>query len=235
MPNLTLGFQERVKIDAPSSAAAAGAAPEDFNSSSIPAGRRIILEGVTYHPCVRKMVKGAEVRSLAFVPPDGGPFELMGYRVMTTKPKPPVVAEINVTRHGATRLSITVQVKGAANDVVIAIPVPPDASAPKFHRSAGAAKYAPEASEIRWTIRSLVSHQPASLDVEVGLPAVRAPDANMSRCVKVTFVTPNVTASGLQPRYLRVVERQLGYTVLPWVKYETRSGQYNVRMPNIEG
>jgi AP-1 complex subunit mu len=46
--------------------------------------------------------------------------------------------------------------------------------------------------------------------------------------VRVTFEIPYNTASGLQVKYLKVVEKD-GYSALPWVRYITRSNGYEFR------
>ena len=46
------------------------------------------------------------------------------------------------------------------------------------------------------------------------------------RPIAVNFEIPYYTASGLQVRYLKIVEKS-GY---PWVRYITRNGDYQLRM-----
>ena len=41
-------------------------------------------------------------------------------------------------------------------------------------------------------------------------------------------------AAGLQVRYLKVVDKS-GYQALPWVRYITEAGEYEVRMPGVGG
>jgi AP-1 complex subunit mu len=45
---------------------------------------------------------------------------------------------------------------------------------------------------------------------------------------QVRFEVPYFTVSGIQVRYLKIVERS-GYTALPWVRYITQSGDYSIR------
>ena len=49
------------------------------------------------------------------------------------------------------------------------------------------------------------------------------------RPISVNFEIPYYTASGLQVRYLKIVEKS-GYQALPWVRYITRNGDYQLRM-----
>jgi AP-1 complex subunit mu len=45
----------------------------------------------------------------------------------------------------------------------------------------------------------------------------------------VQFELPYFTVSGIQVRYLKIVERS-GYQALPWVRYITQAGDYFLRM-----
>ena len=49
------------------------------------------------------------------------------------------------------------------------------------------------------------------------------------RPIAVNFEIPYYTASSLQVRYLKIVEKS-GYQALPWVRYITRNGDYQLRM-----
>jgi hypothetical protein len=45
--------------------------------------------------------------------------------------------------------------------------------------------------------------------------------------INIKFEIPYFTVSGIQVRYLKVVEKS-GYQALPWVRYITRGGDYQV-------
>jgi AP-1 complex subunit mu len=49
--------------------------------------------------------------------------------------------------------------------------------------------------------------------------------------ISVKFEIPYYTASGIQVRYLKIVEKS-GYPALPWVRYITQHGGYLLRMPD---
>ena len=49
------------------------------------------------------------------------------------------------------------------------------------------------------------------------------------RSIQVRFEIPYFTVSGVQVRYLKVLEKS-GYTALPWVRYITQNGDYQLRM-----
>ena len=47
--------------------------------------------------------------------------------------------------------------------------------------------------------------------------------------IEVKFEIPYFTVSGLQVRYLKIIEKS-GYQALPWVRYITTNGNYQLRM-----
>ena len=67
-----------------------------------------------------------------------------------------------------------------------------------------------------------------------GLPSVAADDAAEAskwrkRSIKVGFEIPYFTVSGMQVRYLKILEKS-GYAALPWVRYITQGGDYEIRL-----
>jgi len=65
-----------------------------------------------------------------------------------------------------------------------------------------------------------------------GLPSVSHEDVDESGIgkapIKVGFEIPYFTVSGIQVRYLKIIEKS-GYQALPWVRYITQNGQYQIR------
>lgn len=47
--------------------------------------------------------------------------------------------------------------------------------------------------------------------------------------IRVRFEIPYFTVSGIQVRYLKIIEKS-GYQALPWVRYITQNGDYQLRM-----
>ena len=47
--------------------------------------------------------------------------------------------------------------------------------------------------------------------------------------IGVKFEIPYFTVSGIQVRYLKIIEKS-GYQALPWVRYITQNGDYQLRM-----
>merc|ERR1711865_1133493 len=62
-----------------------------------------------------------------------------------------------------------------------------------------------------------------------GLPSVTCEDTDKKKPLSVKFEIPYFTVSGIQVRYLKIIERS-GYQALPWVRYITQNGTYELRM-----
>ncbi|KAF8902867.1 Mu homology domain-containing protein [Gymnopilus junonius] len=63
-----------------------------------------------------------------------------------------------------------------------------------------------------------------------GLPSVKSEqDLEKRPPITVKFEIPYFTVSGIQVRYLKIVEKS-GYQALPWVRYITQNGDdYSLR------
>jgi len=219
MPECRLGLNDRVLFEAQGRAGRA---------------RAVDLEDVKFHQCVRLARFDAD-RTISFVPPDGA-FDLMTYRV-SREIAPLLEVECHVSRPSRSRVEYRVKLKAAfkersaATGVELALPLPADAIAPSARASVGAATYAPERSALLWTIRSLPGGKDALLRAKFNLPSVAAEEQAPGRGapIKVSFEVPYYTVSGIQVRYLKVVEKA-GYQALPWVRYVTQAGEYEVRL-----
>ena len=64
-----------------------------------------------------------------------------------------------------------------------------------------------------------------------GLPSVNQVDNFCKQPIQVKYEIPYFTISGIQVRYLKIVEKS-GYQALPWVRYITQDGEYFMRMPD---
>uniref|UniRef100_A0A7N8Y5H7 Adaptor related protein complex 1 subunit mu 3 n=1 Tax=Mastacembelus armatus TaxID=205130 RepID=A0A7N8Y5H7_9TELE len=62
-----------------------------------------------------------------------------------------------------------------------------------------------------------------------GLPSVESDELEAKRPITVNFEIPYFTVSGIQVRYLKIIEKS-GYQALPWVRYITQSGGENRHM-----
>lgn len=116
--------------------------------------------------------------------------------------------------------------RSTANNVEISIPVPDDADTPRFRTNIGAVHYAPEISAIVWKIKQFGGGKEFLMRAELGLPSVKGDDEHgggmtggfggsmggvrgegkAKRPISVKFEIPYFTTSGIQVRYLKIIE-----------------------------
>lgn len=196
-------------------------------------GRAVEMADVKLHQCVR-LDQFESDRVITFIPPDGD-FELMTYRT-SKKITPLVHVECKFSKRSATWVEMTIAARTqyrrstTATFVDILIPIPSDADKPEAKCSLGKLRYAPESSVLVWSLRGLSGGRRFSCLCKFHLPSVRSsdPKAMAKRPIQVKFEIPFFTASGFQVRYLKVTEKA-NYEALPWVRYITQSGDYQVR------
>lgn len=216
MPELRLGLNDKVL----------------FESTGRGKSKSVELEDVKFHQCVR-LSRFENDRTISFIPPDGE-FELMSYR-LNTHVKPLIWIESVIERHEHSRVEYMIKAKSqfkrrsTANNVEIIIPVPADADSPKFKTTIGSCKYAPEQNAVVWTIKSFPGGKEYLMRAHFGLPSVKSEDSLEGKPpIQVRFEIPYFTTSGIQVRYLKIIEKS-GYQALPWVRYITQNGDYQLR------
>jgi len=218
MPELRLGLNDRVQFEA------AGRSTK---------GKAIEMEDVNFHQCVR-LSRFDNDRTISFVPPDGE-FELMSYR-LTTQVKPLIWIEAVIDAKNS-KVEFLVKAKSmfktrsTANNVEITIPVPSDADSPKFRTNMGTVTYAPEKDACVWSIKAFPGGKEFLMRAHFGLPSIHNTEEEHKNRPPITvkFEIPYFTVSGVQVRYLKIIERS-GYQALPWVRYITQSGDYQIRI-----
>jgi AP-1 complex subunit mu len=69
------------------------------------------------------------------------------------------------------------------------------------------------------------------LKAKFGLPSIEAEETVVEKRppIRVKFEIPYFTVSGIQVRYLKIIEKS-GYQALPWVRYITTAGEYELRI-----
>ncbi|EMP24052.1 AP-1 complex subunit mu-1 [Chelonia mydas] len=202
-----------------------------FDNTGRGKSKSVELEDVKFHQCVR-LSRFENDRTISFIPPDGE-FELMSYR-LNTHVKPLIWIESVIEKHSHSRIEYMIKAKSqfkrrsTANNVEIHIPVPNDADSPKFKTTVGSVKWVPENSEIVWSIKSFPGGKEYLMRAHFGLPSVEAEDKEGKPPISVKFEIPYFTTSGIQVRYLKIIEKS-GYQALPWVRYITQNGDYQLR------
>jgi len=221
MPELRLGLNERVQFEA-------GGTKTEATGK----GKAIEMEDVQFHQCV-KLSRFEQDKIISFIPPDGE-FELMNYR-LNTSVKPLIWIEALVENHPGSRVEYLIKAKSqfkpksTANNVDIFIPVPRDADTPKFKASIGTVSYDPAKNRIIWNIKQFQGGREFLMRAHFGLPSIQDEDQAAKPPISVKFEIPYFTVSGIQVRYLKIIEKS-GYQALPWVRYITTSGDYLIRM-----
>lgn len=219
MPELKLGLNDKVLME---SSGRGGSSK-----------RGIDMEDVRFHQCVR-LTRFESDRTISFIPPDGD-FDLMTYR-LNTKVRPLIWVESVVEPHKGSRIEYMIKTRSnfkrqsSANNVEIIIPVPSDADSPRFKTSVGKVEYIPEKNCFIWKIKQFQGQKEFLMRAHFGLPSVSSEDYEPNKePIRVKFEIPYFTVSGIQVRYLKIVEKS-GYHALPWVRYITQNGDYMIRV-----
>ncbi|KAL8605872.1 AP-1 complex subunit mu-1 [Nucella lapillus] len=233
MPELRLGLNDKVLFESTGRGESKSVELEDvkFHQCVCGKSKSVELEDVKFHQCVR-LSRFENDRTISFIPPDGE-FELMSYR-LNTHVKPLIWVESVIERHAHSRVEYMIKAKSqfkrrsTANNVEIIITVPTDADTPKFKTTVGSCKYVPEVNSIIWSIKSFPGGKEFLMRAHFGLPSVENEDAEGRPPISIKFEIPYFTVSGIQVRYLKIIEKS-GYQALPWVRYITQNGDYQLR------
>lgn len=216
MPELRLGLNDKIL----------------FENIGRGKNKSVELEDVKFHQCVR-LSRFENDRTISFIPPDGD-FELMSYR-LNTQVKPLFWIEPVVEKFTHSRVEFMVKAKSqfkkrsTANNVEIWIPVPSDADGAKFKTSTGYCKYVPEKNCMVWYVKTFPGSKEYLMRAHFNLPSIEGEDREVKPPINVKFEIPYFTTSGIQVRYLKIIEKS-GYQALPWVRYITQNGDYQIRV-----
>eukprot|EP00882_Tetradesmus_deserticola_P004716 GHRQ01004970.1.p1 GENE.GHRQ01004970.1~~GHRQ01004970.1.p1 ORF type:complete len:426 (+),score=192.60 GHRQ01004970.1:97-1374(+) len=219
MPECKLGLNDKVLFEA-----------QGRNNRQ----KAVDLEDIKFHQCVR-LARFDNDRTISFIPPDGA-FDLMTYR-LSQNIKPLIWVECLVEHPSRSRTDYVVKARSqfkersVATNVEIILPLPSDATTPVTRCSQGSAVYAPEKSALVWQMRNFPGGKEYILRCHFNLPSVEAEEERQHKMppIKVKFEIPYFTVSGMQVRYLKVIEKS-GYQALPWVRYITTAGNYEIRV-----
>ena len=219
MPELKLGLNDKLLFEA---------------TGRQTRGKAVELEDIRFHQCVR-LARFENDRTISFIPPDGE-FELMSYR-LNTHVKPLIWVESRIEHFSTSRLELVVKAKSQfksrsiANNTQIIVPVPSDSSSPVFKTTIGTVKYEPSQNAVIWTLKQFQGQKEYILRISLNLPVVISSDRNHFQKIPISliFEIPYFTVSGIQVRYLKIIEKS-GYQALPWVRYITQNGDYQIRI-----
>jgi len=230
LPELKLGLNDVFQVDTTQT-------KKNITDDKEDTGQRkpVEMEDVSFHQCVN-LTRFEKDGIISFVPPDGD-FELLTYR-LSTNVKPLIMVEPVVDNHGS-KIDYLIKIKSqfrnncVANDVQIVVPVPQFVTTPKFRTSIGTVAYDPETDSMVWKIKQLQGGgRDHFVRAQFSIPSVSV-EENKNRKqqpISIKFEIPYFTVSGLQVRYLKIVERNQRYTAMPWVRYITTAGDYQIRL-----
>ena len=194
----------------------------------------IEMDDLKFHQCVNKK-KFENERIIEFIPPDGE-FELMSYR-LDMQIKPLISVKITINTISETRIEYIAKAKtnfknrSVANNVSIYIPVPLDIQNATFKTTSGSVVYLSDREDLLWFIKRFEGQTELDMNCSFQVPTVRIDDTtkHLKRPIQVSFEIPYFTVSGFQVRYMKIVEKS-GYDAVPWVRYFTKNGEYNIRI-----
>ena len=97
--------------------------------------------------------------------------------------------------------------------------------------SVGNVTYLPDRDAVVWKIKQFHGGREYLMWAHFGLTSISSNEASEWKAapIKVDFEIPYFTVSGIQVRYLKIIEKS-GYQALPWVRYITANGDYQLRM-----
>ena len=218
MPTVTVGLNDKVVLQ--------NLGKDTTNS--------IEMDDLKFHQCVNKK-KFENERIIEFIPPDGE-FELMSYR-LDMQIKPLISVKVNINTISETRIEYVAKAKtnfknrSVANNVSIYIPVPLDIQNATFKTTSGSVVYLSDREDLLWFIKRFEGQTELDMNCSFQVPTVRIDDTtkHLKRPIQVSFEIPYFTVSGFQVRYMKIVEKS-GYEAVPWVRYFTKNGEYNIRI-----
>ena len=218
MPTVTVGLNDKIVLQ--------NLGKDTTNS--------VEMDDLKFHQCVNKK-KFENERIIEFIPPDGE-FELMSYR-LDIQIKPLISVKVNINTISETRIEYVAKAKtnfknrSVANNVSIYIPVPLDIQNATFKTTSGSVVYLSDREDLLWFIKRFEGQTELDMNCSFQVPTVRIDDTtkHLKRPIQVSFEIPYFTVSGFQVRYMKIVEKS-GYEAVPWVRYFTKNGEYNIRI-----
>jgi AP-2 complex subunit mu-1 len=208
-------------------------------SKSTSTTKGISIEDIKFHQCVRLSDFNKD-RTITFIPPDGL-FELMTYRVTenviipfklfcniieTPTPGNPSVPQ---------SIDLDLNLKALfdrllfAQDVVIKIQIPKNATNIQTNTNLGKAKHEVDKGAIFWRIKKIFGDKECKMRCEIPLISVKDPKAWVRAPISMEFNIPMFTSSGLRVRFLKITEKS-GYKPLKWIRYVTKAGEFQYRI-----
>jgi AP-4 complex subunit mu-1 len=202
----------------------------------------LIVDDCNFHECVR-LNEFEQGRVVSFVPPDGE-FAAMNYRITTAFRAPfrifPFVDVISPYKVEVTiKLRADIPEQNYGSNMVIEIPLPKGATGCAHDWGSGAPpaanghviEYDNKEKKVTWNVKKFPGGKEYSLRLKLSMAnPVTATIRKEVGPITLTFDIPMYNVSGLQVRYLRILETSKAYNPYRWVRYITKSSSYVCRV-----
>ena len=218
MPECKLGLNDKVMLQA---------------QNKTGKGKSVELEDIKFHQCVR-LARFENDRTISFIPPDGQ-FDLMNYRITTPHQTAAVGGGERRDRadrggvHGEAQDPVQGATERDGGGDQAAAAAAADATSPEVKCGLGAVTYAPEQEAMLWKIKTVPGGKEVLMRAKFSLPSVSALEddgpAQKKPPITVKYEIPYFTVSP-RPGSSRQGDREALVPALPWVRYITRSGNY---------
>lgn len=167
------------------------------------------------------------------MPPDGQ-FVLLDYRISENVSIPfKVVVIFSELKQG--RLEYRIKLKATfgkiyvATNIELIVPLPDEIEKNESNVGVGKAQYEPSRGGIVWRIKKFQGGSEALLRCNATIFKKSGDESWNKPPISMSFEIPMFTASGIQIRFLKVVEKE-NYKVNKWIRYMTKSGDFNHRV-----
>ena len=199
-------------------------------------GMGVQLDDCNFHELVQ-LESFERDRSLTLSPP-AGEISVMNYRC-TNEFQPPFKVYPAIEENGAQRLDIFIKLrvdiiaKHNAHNVLMTIPLPK--STVKVTTRLGdkkgtGAEYKDSSKTLECFFKKVPGETEHTLSASVSLSQpVTGSTRKEVGPINLSFTVPMLNVSGLQVRYLQVLNNTTGYNPYRWVRYVTQSNSYVIR------
>jgi len=221
-PELKLALNEELVIGKSAGAAVYGA---------------VEVDDCNFHECVKRENFDSH-RVLTFVPPDGE-FVVMNYRVTSEFRMPFRIIPI-FELSSPYKIDLMIKVRADipetnyGGNVSVIVPMPKATSSCTSDLAIGSvgqsAEYDAKERKLIWKIKKFKGGTEQSLRVRITLSSSHTASVRKEiGPISMQFEIPMYNPSGVQVRYLRILENK-SYNPYRWVRYVTRSSSYVCRL-----
>eukprot|EP00299_Pterocystis_sp_00344_P009592 c4083_g1_i1.p1 GENE.c4083_g1_i1~~c4083_g1_i1.p1 ORF type:complete len:453 (+),score=109.01 c4083_g1_i1:44-1360(+) len=198
----------------------------------------VVLDDCNFHECVR-LENFERDRELLLVPPDGE-FIAMNYR-LTSDFQAPFKLYPSVIETGPYKIDVIIRLKADipeqnyACNIVVTFPVPKVTSSVTFVTSEGASgqqtEYKPKQQTVSWKLKRLSGGKEVSLQAKLVLS--QSPTSLTRKEISpfsLNFEIPMFNVSGVNVKFLEILQQSSKHKPYRWVRYVTYSNSYIIRL-----